>query len=80
MKKALLYFSIFSLILAFLPVCAQAQYLVWHYDKLIEDNASLDANLPKVVISGSKAVAVWYQSDGTATRIYSNYSTNGGAT
>jgi len=52
----------------------------WHPDQLIEDNAGQGGSLPQVTISGSNVVAVWYQSDGTTQRVYSNYSTDGGAT
>ena len=31
-------------------------------------------------MSGLRAMAVWYQNDGSNDRIYSNYSTDGGAT
>jgi hypothetical protein len=47
--------------------------------QLIEDNAGKDAESPQVTLSGTTAVAVWGQWDGSAPRIYSNYSTDGGA-
>jgi len=47
--------------------------------RLIEDNAGKDAEPPQVTMSGTNAVAVWSQWDGSALRIYSNYSTDGGA-
>jgi hypothetical protein len=53
----------------------------WEGAKLIEDNAGYDAIYPYVAVSGSNAVAVWNQKDGSNKyRIYSNYSTDGGAT
>jgi hypothetical protein len=61
------------------PSIALAQ-VSWGSDQLIEDNAPYDGFYPQVVISGSNAVAVWHQSDGSRTRIYSSHSTDGGAT
>jgi hypothetical protein len=52
----------------------------WEGAQLIEDNAGYDAIYPYVAMSGSSAVAVWSQSDGSNPRIYSNYSADGGAT
>ena len=52
----------------------------WHSDQLIEDNAGGGGVYPQVALSGSNAVAVWMQGDGSKWRIYSNYSTDGGAT
>jgi hypothetical protein len=54
----------------------------WGSDQLIEDNAGvpIGGNYPQVAISGSNAVAVWQQYDGTTNRISSNYSSDGGAT
>jgi len=51
----------------------------WNTNRLIEDNAGFTAAYPRVVISGSNAVAIWQQEDGTYNSIYSNYSTNWGA-
>jgi len=51
----------------------------WNGAQLIEDNAGYDGWYPYVAVSGSTAVAVWCQHDGTAWRIYSNYSTDVGA-
>jgi hypothetical protein len=64
---------------AFPPSLALAQ-ANWGASQLIEDNAGYDGYYPQVAISGSNAVAVWYQSDGSNSRIYSSYSTDGGAT
>jgi hypothetical protein len=80
MKKALVFLSALTLALAFLPVCVQAQYFCWHYDRLIENNAGLTGCEPDIAISGTKAVAVWYQSGGSNRRIYANYSIDGGKT
>jgi hypothetical protein len=52
----------------------------WHTAQLIENNAGYDGVYPQVAMSGLNAVAVWFQWDGSALRIYSNYSTDGGAT
>jgi len=52
--------------------------VTWHDDQLIEDNAGRNGESPQVAISGSNVVAVWKQSDGSTTRIYSNYSSDGG--
>jgi len=61
------------------PSVALAQ-ATWHSDQLIEDNAGYNGANAYVAMSGSNAVAVWHQSDGSNGRIYSNYSTDGGAT
>ena len=50
----------------------------WGSARLIEDNAD-DGYVPQVAMSGRNAVAVWFQSDGSHSRIYSNYSADGGA-
>jgi hypothetical protein len=69
-----------SFLLAF-PSLMFAQTLNWHSDVLIEDNAPNNAFYPQVAMSGNNVVAVWYQLDGSGNyRIYSNYSTDGGAT
>jgi hypothetical protein len=54
----------------------------WGPDQLIENNAGVPIGgyNPQVAISGSNTVAVWQQYDGTTNRVYSNYSSNGGAT
>ena len=52
----------------------------WHNDQILEDNTGRHAYAPQVAVSGSNVVAVWYQWDGVTYNIYSNYSTNGGAT
>ena len=72
---------ILVLITAFLisPLVTLAQG-TWGSDQLIEDNAEYDGYLPQVAISGSSAVAVWRQHDGSSNRIYSSYSGDGGAT
>ena len=44
----------------------------WSSDQLIEDNAGRNGNYPQVAISGSNAVAVWVQYDGSSHRIYSS--------
>ena len=51
----------------------------WNSDQLIENNAENGYN-PQIAVSGDNAVAVWRQYDGSVTRIYSNYSTDGGVT
>jgi hypothetical protein len=80
MKRVRAASVMFLLALALWPSSARGQYLFWHADQLIENNAGYAGYEPQIAISGSKAVAVWYQSDGTTNRIYSNYSTNGGKT
>jgi len=80
MKKGLILLSVFSLALAIQPVLLQAQYLYWHYDRLIENNGPNSAIDARVAVSGTKAVAVWCQKYNDTFRVYSNYSTNGGAT
>ena len=62
------------------PATGPAQTLTWQGAQPIEDNAGFDGRSPQVALSGSSAVAVWAQSDGSKWRIYSNYSTDGGAT
>jgi pterin-4a-carbinolamine dehydratase len=52
----------------------------WHSDQLIEDNAGHWAGSPRVAISGTNVVAVWHQKEDGIERIYSNYSTDVGAT
>ena len=54
------------------PSIALAQ-ATWSSDQLIEDNAGYVGYYPQVAISGSNAVAVWRQYDGSNHRIYSNY-------
>lgn len=63
------------LTLAALPTFAGAQSLTWTpaNTQLIEDNAGYYGYNPQVAISGSNVVAIWYQSNGGAYRIYSNY-------
>ena len=56
-----------------------AQTLGWNADVLIEGNAGNNGYDPQVAISGDKVVAVWGQWDESNWRIYSNYSTDGGA-
>jgi len=50
----------------------------WASDQLIENNSG-QASDPDVAMSATTAVAVWYQNDGTTYRVYSSYSTDGGA-
>jgi Neuraminidase (sialidase) len=53
----------------------------WHADQLIENNAGFSGGSPQVAMSGLNVVVVWDQQDATSRlRIYSNYSTDGGAT
>ena len=80
MKRALVVLSAFSLVMAFLPSFIQAQYPYWRYDRLIEGNTGHQASSPRVAVSGTNAVAVWCQEYDGTFRVYSNYSTNGGAT
>jgi hypothetical protein len=78
MKKRLVAFSIVMLIMAILtPTVVFAASLIWHNDQMINDSGKY-AQIPDVALSGSNAVAVWYQEDGGINRIYSNYSTDGG--
>jgi Neuraminidase (sialidase) len=51
----------------------------WHGAQLIGDNA-YSHHPPIVVISGLNVVAVWHYFDDSSHRIYSNYSSDGGAT
>ena len=80
MKRAGVPLCILFLALAAWPVPVRGQYLLWHYDKLIENNAGYDQDVPQIALSGSKAVAVWHQYDGVAHHVYVNNSTTGGAT
>jgi hypothetical protein len=80
MKRILVYSLALVLSSVVRPAFAQAQYLAWHYDRLIEDNAGYAGYEPRIAISGSKAVAVWCQKDGSNRRVYSNYSIDGGKT
>lgn len=53
----------------------------WGSDRAIEDNAGFHAETgPSISISGTRVVIVWPQSDFNKIRIYSNYSTDSGAT
>lgn len=54
--------------------------LNWGTAQLIEDNALYNGEIPQLAMSGSNVVAVWKQGDGLHTGIYSNYSTDSGAT
>ncbi len=54
--------------------------VTWNADRLLEDNTGYDGWFPQVAMSGNNVVAVWYQPVATALRIYSNYSSDGGAT
>jgi hypothetical protein len=67
-----------ALILWSIPV--QAQYLLWHYDNLIEYNGVYSAFEPQIAMSGAKVVAVWQQGNSSGQHIYTNYSINGGKT
>lgn len=51
----------------------------WSSPHLIEDQYYRAQN-PRVFMSGEKVVVVWEQSTGTVYNVYSNYSTDGGAT
>ncbi|MBN1444650.1 MAG: exo-alpha-sialidase [Candidatus Omnitrophica bacterium] len=51
----------------------------WETAQLLE-TANYDAESPQVAMDGNKVAAVWLQSDGSSVSIYSNYSTDGGAT
>jgi hypothetical protein len=77
-SRHVLWVVVLVLGLGLLPV--QAQYLLWHYDNLIEYNGVYNAIEPQVAMSGAKVVAVWQQSDSSGSHIYSNYSINGGKT
>jgi hypothetical protein len=80
MKRFGILLCILLFALAAWPVSVWAQYPYWKYDRLIEANAGHQASSPSVAVSGAKAVAVWIQEYGGIPRVYSNYSTNGGAT
>ncbi len=60
--------------------CSDDAGATWRSEQPLEDHVGREAHYPRVVISGQKVAAVWYQSDGTAYRIYSNHSTDGGIT
>ena len=79
-KKLALLLILTSTVLALVFSSIALAQVSWGSDQLIEDNAGDEGNVPQVAISGSYAVAVWSQYDGGAYRIYSNYSTDGGAT
>jgi hypothetical protein len=80
MKRSVGVLFVFFLAVGSIPIRASAQYLVWHYDRLIENNTGMNGNAPDIAISGLKAVAVWYQSTGSNRRLYANYSIDGGKT
>jgi hypothetical protein len=80
MNKGWVFLSVGLLVLAIWPASLQAQYAFWHYDRLIENNGPCSAINAHVAVSGAKAVAVWCQKFNDTYRVYSNYSTNGGAT
>lgn len=50
----------------------------WGADTII-DSRPYEARMPNLAISGSNVVAVWSQYDGAHYRIFSRYSTDGGA-
>jgi hypothetical protein len=52
----------------------------WQGAQLIENNTGKEGQYPQVAMYGANAVAVWRQWDGSAYRIYSNYSTDSGKT
>jgi Neuraminidase (sialidase) len=52
----------------------------WHTPQLIEDNATNGVGPPQVAMSENNVVVAWQQREGINSRIYSNYSTDGGAT
>jgi len=80
MKRMLAVFVVLLTTVVFLPLFAGAQELVWDADRIIENNYGYNGDTPKVAISGDNAVAVWNQYDGSRNHVYSNYSTDGGAT
>ena len=80
MKRSVVVLFVLLLAVGSIPIRAAAQYLVWHYDRLIENNTGMNGNAPDIAISGLKAVAVWYQSVGYNRRLYANYSIDGGKT
>jgi hypothetical protein len=51
----------------------------WHTAQLIDDAASGGIE-PEIAVSGSGVVAVWECYEGSLTKIFSNYSNDGGAT
>jgi hypothetical protein len=59
---------------------AGAQSLTWHTDRFVSGVVSQATLNTRVAISGSNAVAVWEQSDGSKLRIYANHSSDGGLT
>ena len=67
-------------IIEYIPTIQRMEELPGLLPQLIENNAGQDGYEPQVAMSGQNAVAVWYQYDGSNYRIYSNYSTDGGAT
>jgi len=60
--------------------CSSDGGATWGSDQLIEGNVGFDGDEPQVAMAGSQVVAVWYQYDGSNNRIYSNCSSDGGAT
>jgi hypothetical protein len=51
----------------------------WNYAHGVEANSTYMPGVAAVAISGLNAVAVWRQFDGIADRVFTNFSTNGGA-
>jgi len=80
MRQRLQWFFLLAVMIISFPVALAAQTLSWQTAQLIENNAGYSGFSPQVTISGLNVVAVWQQSDGSNFRIYSNYSTDGGAT
>jgi len=52
----------------------------WSGAQAVDTSNLWDAGEPYVALSGTNAVAVWYQFDGTASRAYSSNSGDGGVT
>ena len=52
----------------------------WDGPQTVDTSNPWNAGEPYVALSGTNAVAVWYQYDGTNERAYSSYSSDGGVT
>ena len=54
--------------------------VTWGASQAVDTTNPGNAGEPYVALSGTNAVAVWYQYDGTNERAYSSYSSDGGVT
>jgi Neuraminidase (sialidase) len=78
-RRATLIFAIILTLIILIPVTVWAQ-ATWHKAQLIANNPGNNSAEPHMAVSGNNVVVVWSQYDGNIYWLYSNYSTDGGAT